>query len=75
MIVTTTELQNNFGKYISIMQNEPVIFTKNVKIIGKLSSVRGDKKAAYERLEQLKKGLHDLDVDEKIYGRIEKFHV
>ena len=75
MIVTATELQNNFGKYINIMQNEPVIFTKNGKIIGKLSSVKGDKKAAFERLEQLKKGLHELEEDEKIYGKAEKFHV
>ena len=75
MIVTATELQNNFGKYINIMQSEPVIFTKSGKIIGKLSSVKGDKKAAFERLEQLKKGLHELEEDEKIYGKAEKFHV
>ncbi len=73
MIVTATELQNNFGKYINIMQSEPVIFTKNGKIIGKLSSVKGDKKTAFERLEQLKKGLHELEEDEKIYGKAEKF--
>ena len=75
MIVTATELQNNFGKYINLMQNEPIIFTKNGKIIGKLSPIKGDKRAAYQRLEKLKQGLHDVEEDEKVFGRVEKFHV
>ena len=48
MIVTSTELQNNFGKYIDIMMKEPVVFTKNGKIIGKLVPATSDKKAAFE---------------------------
>lgn len=75
MIVTATELQNNFGKYINIMQNEPVIFTKNGKIIGKLTTIKGDKKAALEKLEKLKTGLRNVDEDEIAAGRIEKYHV
>lgn len=75
MIVTTTELQNNFGKYLNLMQNEPIIFTKNGKIIGKLVPIKGDKKAAFEKLEKLKLGLRDISEDEKIKARIEKYHV
>lgn len=75
MIITATELQNNFGKYISIMQNEPVIFTKNGKIIGKLTTIKGDKKAAFEKLEKMKTGLNNVDEDEITAGRIEKYHV
>ncbi|HHY24030.1 MAG TPA: type II toxin-antitoxin system prevent-host-death family antitoxin [Clostridiaceae bacterium] len=75
MIVTTTELQNNFGKYINIMQNEPVIFTKNGKIIGKLVAIKEDKKVAFEKLEKLKYGLQNVDEEEKIYGRMEKYNV
>lgn len=75
MIITTTELQNNFGKYISIMQNETIVFTKNGKIIGKLTPVKGNKKAAFERLEKIKAVLHDVDEDEMIAGRKEKYHV
>jgi antitoxin (DNA-binding transcriptional repressor) of toxin-antitoxin stability system len=75
MILTTTELQNNFGKYIAIMQNEPIVFTKNGKIIGKLVPVTSDKKAAFAKLEKLKIGLHDVDEVEKINGRMEKYHV
>ena len=75
MIITTTELQNNFGKYINIMQNETVVFTKNGKIIGKLSPVKGDKKAAFEKLEKMKIGLNNVDENEIVTGRIEKHHV
>jgi prevent-host-death family protein len=75
MILTTTELQNNFGKYLNLMQNEPIIFTKNGKIIGKLVPIKGDKRTAFEKLEKLKSGLHDVSEDEKINGRIEKYHV
>lgn len=75
MIITATELQNNFGKYINIMQNEPVIFTRNGKIIGKLTPVKGDKKAALDKLEKIKIGLHNVDENEMISERIEKYHV
>jgi prevent-host-death family protein len=75
MILTTTELQNNFGKYINIMHNEPIVFTKNGKIIGKLVPIRSDKKAAFAKLEKLKIGLEDISEDEKINGRLEKYHV
>lgn len=57
------------------MQNEPVIFTKNGKVIGKLVAVKGDKKAAFEKLEKLKRGLHNVDEGDKIYARIEKFNI
>jgi antitoxin (DNA-binding transcriptional repressor) of toxin-antitoxin stability system len=75
MIVTATELQNNFGKYVNEMQNEPVYFTKNGKIAGKLVAIKGDKKAAFEKLEKLKSGLHDVEEDEIFYGRAEKYHI
>lgn len=75
MIITTTELQNNFGKYINIMQNETVVFTKNGKIVGKLTPVKGDKKAALERLEKMKTKLHDVDEDDMVAERKEKYHV
>lgn len=74
MIVTTTELQNNFGKYIAIMQNEKIIFTKNGKVIGKMIAVKENKKAAFENLEILRSGLRDVSEDEKYSGRDEKFN-
>lgn len=75
MIVTTTELQNNFGKYINEMQNGPVYFTRNGKIAGKLVAIKGDKKEAYRNLEKLKSGLQDINEEDEIfYGRTEKYH-
>ena len=74
MIITTTELQNNFGKYIQLMHNETILFTKNGKVVGKLLPVRGDKNEAFERLEQLKLGLHDIEEDEAIREKVEKYH-
>lgn len=36
MIVTTTDLQNSFGKYLQLCQHEEVIITKNGKKVAKL---------------------------------------
>ena len=36
MIVTTTDLQNSFGKYLQLCQNEEVVITKNGKKVAKL---------------------------------------
>lgn len=36
MIVTTTDVQNNFGKYLQLCENEEVIITKNGKKVAKL---------------------------------------
>ena len=54
MIVSSTEVQNNFGKYLSMLEKEDVIITKNGKKVGCLSSyqensdyVVGEKKFNY----------------------------
>jgi prevent-host-death family protein len=36
MIVTTTDLQNSFGKYLQLCRDEEIIITKNGKIVAKL---------------------------------------
>ena len=36
MIITTTELQNNFGKYLQLTQSEDIIISKNGKPVAKL---------------------------------------
>ena len=36
MIVTTTEVQNNFGKYLKLTENEEIIITRNGKKVAKL---------------------------------------
>jgi antitoxin (DNA-binding transcriptional repressor) of toxin-antitoxin stability system len=57
------------------MQNEPIVFTKNGKIMGKLVPIKGDKKVALAKLEKFKIDLHDVNEEEKIDGRMEKYHV
>lgn len=44
MRATTTEVQNNFGKYLKFSLNEDVIITKNGKEIACLSKYDPDKK-------------------------------
>ncbi len=73
MIVTSTELQNNFGKYIELMGKEPVVFTKNGKIVGKLVPVVEEKRAALEKLEALKEGLKDIDEQDLLRGKLKKY--
>ncbi len=73
MIVTSTELQNNFGKYVELMEKEQVVFTKNGKIVGKLVPVVEDKRAALEKLEALKEGLKDVAEQDLLKGKLKKY--
>lgn len=41
MIVTTTDLQNSFGKYLQLCRNEEIIITRNGKNVAKLVSYSG----------------------------------
>ena len=36
MIVTSTDIKNNFGKYIRLAAKEDIVISKNGKIVGKL---------------------------------------
>lgn len=38
MIVTATEVQNNFGKYLKLAENEDILISKNGKVIARLAS-------------------------------------
>ena len=42
MIVSSTEVQNNFGKYIMLAAKEDVIITRNGMVIAKLTAVEDD---------------------------------
>lgn len=41
MIVSSTEVQNNFGKYLMLATKEDIIITRNGMVIAKLSAVEG----------------------------------
>lgn len=38
MIVTSTEIKNNFGKYIRLAAKEDIIITKNGRKVGRLAA-------------------------------------
>lgn len=42
IILTTTEIQNNFGKYLKYVDNEDILITKNGKKIARLTSYNDD---------------------------------
>lgn len=58
MIVSSTEVQNNFGKYLMLAVKEDIIITRNGRVIARLSSVEsaasggGDAGTAAENLTQ-----------------------
>ena len=41
MVVTTSEIQNNFGKYLKLSENEEIIITKNGKAVSRLTKYSG----------------------------------
>ena len=73
IVVTSTEIQNNFEKYLSIvMSGQEVIITKNGKEVGRL--VPKDTIASYltDSLTGIIKGSFDLD-KEKEEGLMKKY--
>lgn len=68
-VATATEMQNNFGRYLSLVQNgKEVIVTKNGKEVGRF--VPRDSAVSYltDSLTGILKGTEDIDVtkDERL---------
>lgn len=61
MIVTSTEIQNNFGKYLDLATREEVVITKNGQMIARLVGMEKTVSFLSDRLV----GLIPSDVDEK----------
>lgn len=74
MIVNSTELQNNFGKYLRLAATEDVMVTRNGTTIAKLSAIKedsavyreqaGHSSAANESVETYGCGLHKATYEE-----------
>ena len=62
MIVNSTELQNNFGKYLEIASKEEVIITKNGLPIARLLGMKDTVSFLSDRLVGLVP--HNVDEDE-----------
>ena len=50
MIITATEFKTNIGKYLTLVNEEEIIITKNGKGIAKLSPLKEDKVKMVESL-------------------------
>ena len=61
--ITTSELKANTARYISIVEKEDILITRNGKIVAKLVVQRPDK---VEMTKSLFGILKDTDIDEKM---------
>ena len=51
IVVSSTEVKTNFGKYMDLLDKEDVIVTKNGKYFAKLTLY--DKKESYKRIKEI----------------------
>ena len=59
---TATEVQNNFGKYLSmVIDGDEVIITRNGKEVGRLIPKKAAVSYLTDSLEGILKGSYDLD--------------
>ena len=61
MIVSSTEVQNNFGKYLDMASKQEIVITKNGATVARLIGVQIKEKSLSEQL----RGIIPADVDEK----------
>ena len=70
-IATATEMKNNFGRYLAMVQEgSEIIVTKNGKEVGRL--IPREKAVSYltDSLAGILKGDTDLDKEKKDWGKI-----
>lgn len=73
IVVTSTEIQNNFDKYLSlVMSGQEVIITKNGKKVARLVPKDTTASCLTDSLSGIIKGSYDLDI-EKEEGLIKKY--
>jgi len=61
MIASSTEVQNNFGKYLELASSQEIVITKNGTAVARLIGIGAQKKSLSEQL----RGIIPADVDEK----------
>ena len=70
MIVKSTEVQNNFGKYLEIASDREVVITKNGLPVARLLGMKDSVSFLADRLVGIVP--HDVDEDEAKSERIAK---
>jgi prevent-host-death family protein len=61
MIVNSTEIQNNFSKYLDLALGQEIVITKNGTAVARLIGMDAQNKSLSEQL----RGIIPADVDEK----------
>ncbi|GHU49802.1 hypothetical protein FACS1894127_3870 [Clostridia bacterium] len=60
MIASSTEVQNNFGKYLELASGQEILITKNGTAVARLIGIGSQEKSLSEQL----RGIIPSDVDE-----------
>ncbi|MDR3121288.1 MAG: type II toxin-antitoxin system prevent-host-death family antitoxin [Clostridiales bacterium] len=60
MIVNSTEVQNNFGKYLELASRQEILITRNGTAVARLIGIKEREKSLSEQL----RGIIPSDVDE-----------
>ncbi|MCL1918389.1 MAG: type II toxin-antitoxin system prevent-host-death family antitoxin [Peptococcaceae bacterium] len=61
MIVTSTDIQNNFGKYLELASDQEIVITKNGSAVARLVGIKVREKSFSEQL----RGIIPFHVDEE----------
>jgi prevent-host-death family protein len=61
MIVNSTKIKNNFGKYLELASEQEIVITKNGSAVARLIGMEAQKKTLSEQL----RGIIPAGVDEK----------
>jgi prevent-host-death family protein len=61
MIASSTDVQNNFGKYLELASGQEIVITKNGSAVARLIGMKVQKKSLSEQL----RGIIPADVDEE----------
>jgi len=75
MRISVSELKMNTGKYVTMASDQDILITKNGKVVAKLAPAKVDKKAAWDNLTSVFKGINLTDEEfekareERILGR------
>jgi prevent-host-death family protein len=63
MIVSSTEVQNNFGKYLDIAAGQEILITRNGTAVARLIGINTAEKSLSEQL----RGILPSDIDESAF--------
>lgn len=61
--ISVSELKTNAGKYVTMAKDQDILITKNGKIVAKIVSAKPDKKAAWNNLTEIFKGIQLSDAE------------